>query len=108
MALVKLSENNTFEPFQQIVERLKLTIVRLSIKEAFTDIEMEREFYLEQRREDQKRSLEKKGQIGEFLGLGPLVCLTFIYLIFPIIYIGVNESKKYDKYVYLAIRGISH
>lgn len=94
MALVKLSENNTFEPFQQIVERLKLTIVRLSIKEAFTDIEMEREFYLEQRREDQKRSLEKKGQIGEFLGLGPLVCLTFIYLIFPIIYIGVNESKN--------------
>lgn len=94
MALVKLSENNTFEPFQQIVERLKLTIVRLSIKEAFNDIEMEREFYLEQRREDQKRSLEKKTQIGEFLGLGPMVCLVFIYLIFPIIYIGVNESKN--------------
>lgn len=94
MALVKLSENNTFEPFQQIVERLKLTLVRLSIKEAFNDIEMEREFYLEQRREDQKRSLEKKGQIGEFLGLGPLVCLTFIYLIFPIIYIGVKESNN--------------
>ncbi|MEB2280151.1 hypothetical protein LAV73_09095 [Lysinibacillus xylanilyticus] len=94
LALVKLSENNTFEPFQQIVERLKLTLVRLSIKEAFNDIEMEREFYLEQRREDQKRSLEKKGQIGEFLGLGPLVCLTFIYLIFPIIYIGVKESNN--------------
>ncbi|MFY0519315.1 hypothetical protein ACOMCU_16030 [Lysinibacillus sp. UGB7] len=94
MALVKLSENNSFEPFQQIVERLKLTIVRLSIKEAFNDIDMEREFYLEQRREDQKRSLEKKGQIGDFLGMGPLVCLTFIYLIFPIIYIGVKESKN--------------
>lgn len=94
VALVKLAENNTFEPFQQIVERLKLTIVRLSIKEAFNDIEMEREFYLEQRREDQKRSLDSKKQIGEFLGLGPIVCLTFIYLIFPIIYIGVKESKN--------------
>lgn len=94
MALVKLSENNTFEPFQQIVERLKLTLVRLSIKEAFNDIEMEREFYLEQRREEQRRSLEKKSQIGEFLGLGPLVCLTVIYLVFPVIYIAVKESEN--------------
>jgi len=94
MALVKLSENNTFEPFQQIVERLKLTLVRLSIKEAFNDIEMEREFYLEQRREDQKRSLEKKSQIGEFLGLGPLVSLTIIYLVFPILYIAIKESNN--------------
>ncbi len=94
MALVKLSENNTFEPFQQIVERLKLTLIRLSIKEAFNDIEMEREFYLEQRREDQKRSLEKKSQIGEFLGLGPLVSLTIIYLVFPILYIAIKESNN--------------
>lgn len=91
-ALEKLGENNTFEPFQQIIERLKLTLVRLSIKEAFDDVEMEREFYLEQRREEQKRTLESKGKIGGFLGLMPMVSLIFIFLIFPILYIGIKES----------------
>lgn len=93
-ALEKLAEANTFEPFQQIVERLKLSLVKLSIKEAFQSIEMEREFYLEQRRDEQRQSIESKSRLGNFLGLAPLAALIFIYLIFPIMYLAIKESGQ--------------
>src|SRR5690606_38153651 len=78
-ALEKLGETNTFEPFVQIVERLKLTLIRLSIAEAFEDIDVEREYYLEERKEDQTREIAEKTQMGSFLGLAPMISLIFIY-----------------------------
>ncbi len=93
-ALEKLGETNTFEPFVQIVERLKLTLIRLSIAEAFEDIDVEREYYLEERKEDQTREIAEKTQMGSFLGLAPMISLIFIYLIFPIIYIAVTNSNQ--------------
>lgn len=93
-ALEKLGETNTFEPFAQIVERLKLTLIRLSIAEAFEDIDIEREYYLEERKEEQTREIAEKTQLGSFLGLAPMVSLIFIYLIFPIIYIAVINSNQ--------------
>lgn len=92
-ALDVLSETNTFEPFQQIVARLKLTLERLSITEAFDDIDVERTYFLAQRKEEQNREVGSKTRIGDFLGLAPIVSLVFIYLIFPIMYIAVKESQ---------------
>lgn len=92
-ALEKLSEENTFEPFQQIVARLKLTLERLSISEAFDDIDVERTFYLAQRKEDQNREVTSKTNIGDFLGLAPIVALVFIYLIFPTMYVAIKGSR---------------
>lgn len=92
-ALDFLSEKVQFEPFNQIVERLKLSIVRISIKEAFDDIDTEREFYLEQREEANHRSLESKGAWASILGMAPTVVLTFLYLVGPLIYLSVIESQ---------------
>ncbi|MGN7403187.1 hypothetical protein ACTHO0_25370 [Cytobacillus praedii] len=92
-ALDQLAERITFEPFQQIIERLKLAVVRISIKESFDDIDMEREFYLEQRQEANQRSIQSKGTWANMLGMAPVYALTFLYLVIPLIYISVVESK---------------
>lgn len=92
-ALDQLTERVSFEPFQQIIERLKLAVVRISIKESFDDIDMEREFYLEQRQEANQRSLNTKGTWANMLGMVPVYALTFLYLVIPLIYISVVESK---------------
>lgn len=92
-ALDQLGERISFEPFNQIIERLKLAIIRISIKESFDDIEMEREFYLEQRKEANQRSLQEKGSWANLLGMAPTMALTFLYLVGPLIYLSVVESQ---------------
>ncbi|USK57794.1 hypothetical protein LIS82_27875 (plasmid) [Cytobacillus solani] len=92
-ALDQLTERISFEPFQQIIERLKLAVVRISIKESFDDIDMEREFYLEQRKEANERSIESKGSWAEWLGMAPIIALSFLYLVIPLIYISVVKSQ---------------
>lgn len=93
-ALDKLGNKVSFDPFTQIVERLKLTITRLSIKEAFADIDMEREFYLEQRKESNHRSLEIKAEWANLLGMTPTFILIFLYLVSPLLYLSVGESQE--------------
>ncbi len=88
-----LNERISFEPFQQIVERLKLAVVRISIKDSFDDIDLERVFYLEQRQESNQRSLNSKGSWANMLGMAPVYALTFLYLVVPLIYLSVVESK---------------
>lgn len=92
-ALDKLGERISFEPFHQIIERLKLAIVRISIKESFDDVDMEREFYLEQRQEANRRSIDSKSEWASWLGMIPIYTLTFLYLVIPLIYLSVVESK---------------
>lgn len=93
-ALEQLSHNVSFEPFQQIVERLKLSLVRISIKESFDDIDMERQFYLEQRKEEQERSIESRGVLGSMIGMAPAASLIFVYLVAPLMYIAIVESSN--------------
>lgn len=93
-ALDELSEKVSFEPFQQIVERLKLSVVRISVKEAFDDIEVERQYYLEQREENNRRSIEEKTTIATKLSLLPAYILIFLYLVIPLIYLSVVETYK--------------
>ncbi len=92
-ALDRLTETVAFEPFQQIVERLKLSLVRVSLKEAFDDIDIEREYMMEQRKESNTRSIAEKTNWAELLGMFPIVVLTFLYLVGPLIYLSVVESQ---------------
>ena len=93
-ALESLKESITFEPFQNIIERLELAIVRISIKEAFNDIDIEREFYIEQRKENQERSITEKGVVGQIISFIPIMVLVFLYLVIPLIYISVVETNN--------------
>lgn len=92
-ALDQLTDSVTFEPFQHVVERLKLSLVRVSLQEAFDDIDIEREYLMEQRKEANSRSILEKSNWAELLGMLPIVVLTFLYLVGPLIYLSVVESQ---------------
>ncbi|MEK4488001.1 hypothetical protein MHH81_21055 [Psychrobacillus sp. FSL H8-0484] len=93
-ALIQLGNRISFEPFQQIVERLKLSVVRISIKDSFDDIDLEKEFYFQQRAEANNRSITEKGNLANIIGLAPIFVLTGLYLICPLFYISIKESQS--------------
>ncbi|ACA42408.1 hypothetical protein [Lysinibacillus sphaericus] len=93
-ALEELSNDISFEAFQQIVERLKLSISRLSVKEAFEDIELEREFYLEQREEYNTRSISNRGDFAYLASVSPVATLLILHVLVPIIYISTTHLQS--------------
>lgn len=92
-ALDELSNEISFEAFSQIVEKLKLSVSRLSVKEAFEDIEIEREFYLEQRKEMNERTIKNRADIGFACALTPSGMLLVLYIIFPMIYTSSTQMQ---------------
>ncbi|GEL05557.1 hypothetical protein [Rummeliibacillus stabekisii] len=92
--LKKLKEQVSFEPFQQMVERLELAVIRISVQEAFEDIAVEREYYVEQRNERDERSLNIRSFWGTLISWVPTTALVALYLVIPIIYISIIKSKE--------------
>lgn len=97
-ALESLNLMVSFEPFQQIIERLKLCVVRISIQEAFEDIDMEREYYMEKRKESQRRALETREILGEKISLAPLYATVFLYIVIPLMYLAVTKGYETMSY----------
>jgi hypothetical protein len=93
-ALENLEEEIAFEPILQIIARLKLTVDRLSIEESFDDIDVEREFYYEQRLENQAREIIHKENLGELIVFVPIFMALCISLILPILYVAFKESSN--------------
>lgn len=93
-ALEELGNEITFEAFGQIVERLKLSVARLSIKEAFEDIELEREFYLEQRKEFNERSLQTRTTTAYFVAYSPAALMLGLYIVIPLFYMSMTNMQS--------------
>jgi hypothetical protein len=91
-ALYDLKEEVTFVPFGRIVDRLHLATTRITIKEAFDDIDLEKQFYIEQRNRQNEKVINEKAWWGQLLGLAPVYCLMFLYLVIPMIYISVTQT----------------
>ncbi len=91
-ALDSLNMMVSFEPFQQLVERLKLCVVRISIQEAFEDIDMEREFYLDKRKETQRRTIDSRQILGNYIALAPLHATIFLYMVIPMMYMALTTG----------------
>lgn len=93
-ALKRLNDQVSFEAFNQLIERLKLSLVRISIKEAFDDIDLEREFYLEHRQEGNRRSIENKSTLANMVSTIPMFALTMAYLVIPLIYLSLTQTTQ--------------
>ncbi|MEX3624889.1 hypothetical protein [Viridibacillus arvi] len=93
-AIKQLNERVKFEPLQQLLERLELATTRISIKEAFEDIEVEREYYIEKRREFNYRLIASRELNATLLCWAPVVVLIALYLAIPLVYISMTESQN--------------
>ena len=88
-ALEQLKQDVTFPKFVRIVESLQAAVDQIPIKNAFEELETERAYYQEKRKESNERLIAKKARIGKAIGFAPMVLLFVGYLIIPMVGIGI-------------------
>ena len=88
-ALEELKNEISFEQMIRIVEGLQSAVEKIPIREAFDELDNEREYYQEKRKESNERLIKRKGMIGKAIGFTPLVGLFVGYLIVPLVAIGL-------------------
>ena len=93
-ALEEMKEEVTYEPFIRIIESLQSSVERVPIKEAFEELDSDRQYYRDKRKETNDRLVAEKGRIGKVIGFAPMV-ITFVgYLIIPLVFIGLTSMTS--------------
>ena len=93
-ALEELKNDVSYQDFIRIVESLQAAVEKIPIKDAFDELDSEREYYKEKRKESNDRLISKKGMIGKVIGFAPMVCLFVGYLIIPLVFIGLTSMTS--------------
>ena len=94
-ALEELKEVVPYKDFQRIVEQLQSAVERIPIRDAFDELETERAFFHERRKEGNERLIKKKVTIGKVLGFTPMVLLIGGYLVAPLMIVSIMQMMNY-------------
>ena len=92
-ALEELKNDITFPLFIRIVESLQSAVEKIPIRDAFDELDTERDYYQEKRKETNERLISKKALIGKVIGFAPMICLFVGYLIIPLVVIGLGSMS---------------
>ena len=93
-ALEELKEDISFPQLIRIVESLQSAVEKIPIRQAFDELDTERAYYQEKRKESNERLISRKSLIGKVVGFAPLVCLFVLYLIGPLVVIGLLSMTE--------------
>ena len=93
-ALEQLKEDVTYQPLIRIVESLQAAVEKIPIADAFDELDTERDYYQEKRKESNERLIAKKGKRGKAIGFAPMVILFVGYLIVPLVFIGLTSMTQ--------------
>ena len=92
-SLEELKNEVTFPLFMRIVENLQSAVEKIPIREAFDELDTERDYYQEKRKETNARLISRKSLIGRAIGFAPMICLFVGYLIIPLVVIGLGSMS---------------
>ena len=92
-ALEQLKKDTTYPLFIRIVESLQAAVEKIPIVEAFDELDTERDYYKEKRKQSNQRLISRKGMIGKVLGFAPMICLFVGYLIVPLCIVGLGSMS---------------
>jgi hypothetical protein len=92
-ALEELKNEITYPQFVSIVECLQAAVEKIPIRQAFDELETEREYYQEKRKETNERLISRKGLIGKVIGFAPMIILFVGYLIAPMMVMGIMNMS---------------
>ncbi len=95
IALEELKEAVPYKDFQRIVEQLMSAVERIPVKDAFDELETERDYFHEKRKEGNERLIAKKVRIGKALGFTPMVLLIGGYLVAPLMIVSIMQMMSY-------------
>ncbi len=93
-ALEQLKEDVSYQQFIRIVESLQAAVEKIPIPDAFDELDTERDYYQEKRKESNNRLIARKGKIGKMIGFAPMVILFVGYLIVPLVFIGLTSMTQ--------------
>lgn len=90
-ALEQLKEEVSYGQFIRIVESLQAAVEKIPIPDAFDELDTERDYYQEKRKESNERLIARKGKLGKAIGFAPMVVLFVGYLIVPLVFVGLTS-----------------
>lgn len=93
-ALEAMKEEVNYVPMIRIIESLQAAVEKIPITDAFDELDSERDYYQEKRKESNERLIKRKGMIGKAIGFAPMVCLFVGYLIIPLVFIGLTSMSS--------------
>ena len=93
-ALEELKNEISYMPLIRIIESLQAAVEKIPIKDAFDELDSEREYYREKRKESNERLISRQGMIGKVIGFAPMICLFVGYLIIPLVFIGLTSMSS--------------
>ena len=92
-ALEQLKKDVTFPLFIRIVESLQAAVEKIPIIQAFDELDSERDYYQEKRKQSNERLISRKAMIGKVIGFAPMICLFVGYLIIPLVVVGLGSMS---------------
>lgn len=93
-SLEAMKEEVNYVPMIRIIESLQAAVEKIPITDAFDELDSERDYYQEKRKESNERLIKRKGMIGKAIGFAPMVCLFVGYLIVPLVFIGLTSMSS--------------
>jgi hypothetical protein len=93
-ALEVLRNETNYQQFIRIVESLQAAVEKIPIRDAFDELDSERDYYQAKRRESNDRLIARKGLIGKVIGFAPMVVMFVGYLIIPLVFIGLTSMSS--------------
>ena len=90
-ALEELKNSVTNQDMIRIVESLQAAVEKIPIREAFDELDADRDYHQEKRKDTNEQLVSRKGLIGKGVGFAPMVCLFVGYLIIPLVVIGLTS-----------------
>ena len=90
-ALEEMKNSVSYQQFIRIVESLQAAVEKIPIRDAFDELDSERDYYQEKRKESNNRLISRKALIGKVIGFTPMVALFVGYLIVPLVFVGFTS-----------------
>lgn len=94
-ALEELKDRVPNKDFKRIVDGLLSAVERIPVREAFDELETERNFYYEKRKESNERLIGKKVRMGKAIGFTPMVILIAGYFVGPLMIVSIMQMSTY-------------
>ena len=94
-ALEELKDSVPNKDFQRIIDQLQSAVTRIPVKAAFDELETERSFFYEKRKDANENLIKRKASIGQVLGFTPLVLLIGGYLVAPLLVVSMLQMVNY-------------
>lgn len=94
-ALDLLKEEAPLPEFQRLVDKLHLSLGKITIREAFDDLDSHMSYYFEQRKQEYEKMIDSKAIWGRIIGFAPMYGLIFLYLVIPLIGMSFVQMDGY-------------